>query len=132
MIREQLVSKTMAEALHGLGFREKTIITLHRRHIDIKKPTVDEAIDFLRRKYSVIIYHAMEPFVDPTAKKPVILFRYKIKWCNLRDGWNGRCYIGSTELTKYPNTGKKTALRIAIKWIKMRNEQAKSRKSTAS
>ena len=131
MMREQLISKTMAEELHGLGFREKTKCEFRRHHMDIKEPTVDEAIDFIRRKYNVIIYNAMEPFVDPTAKKPAILFRYKIKWCNLRDGWNGRCYIGSTELTKYPNTGKKTALRIAIKWIKQ-YEQTKSRKSTAS
>lgn len=131
MIKEQLISKTMAEKLRGLGFREKTLYEFRRHHMDIKCPTVDEAIDFLRRKYNVIIYNAMEPFVDPTAKKPTILFRYKIKWCNLRDGWNGRCYIGSTELTKYPNTGKKTALRIAIKWIKQ-HEQTKSTKSTAS
>lgn len=131
MIKEQLVSKTVAEELHGLGFREKTLYEFRRHHMDIKWSTVDEAIDFIRRKYNVVIYNAMEPFVDPTSKKPVILFRYKIKWCNLRDGWNGRCYIGSTELTKHPSTGKKTALRIAIKWIKQ-YEQTKSRKSTAS
>lgn len=131
MIKEQLISKTMAEELRGLGFREKTLYEFRRHRMDIKCPTVDEAIDFLRRKYNVIIYNVIEPFVDPTAKKPVILFRYKVKWCNLRDGWNGRCYIGSTELTKHPNTGKKTALRIAIKWIKQ-YEQTKSRKSAAS
>lgn len=86
--------------------------------------TVDDAIDWLRRKYNIVIYNTIEPFVDPVSNK--ILYRMSVKQCNLRDGWNGRIYIGESKLTSNIYAAKRQAVSIAIRWIKKKyNEKRK-------
>ena len=81
-------------------------------------PTCDEVIDWLRRKYNVHIYTLIAPFVDPTNDERPVLYRYAIKFCNKRDGWNGRVYIGETNLSKNVYSLKRQAIWLAIRWIK--------------
>lgn len=81
-------------------------------------PSVDQAIDWLRRKYNVHIYTSIPPFVDPTDDKHPILYRYAVKYCNKRDGWNGRVHIGETNLSKNVYSLKRQAIWLAIRWIK--------------
>lgn len=85
---------------------------------------VDSVIDYLRKKHNVIIYNSMEPFVDPRTKK--ILYRFSVKFCNMRDGWNGREYIGRSTLTCDIYSAKRQAIWLAIRWInKQRNGKKK-------
>lgn len=86
---------------------------------------VDDVIDWLRRKHKIVIYDKIEPFVDP--KTHVILYRMGVKKCNLRDGWNGRIYIGESRLTKNIYAAKREAIWLAIRWIKMQNKSAKGK-----
>ena len=58
MTKESLISKTQTLALKELGFNE---LTLYLRG-DMSVPTVDEVIDWLRRKHNIIIYNKIEPF----------------------------------------------------------------------
>lgn len=88
----------------------------------VSAPTVDEAIDWLRRKFNVHIYAAVEPFVDPVDKKSPTLYRYAVKYCNRRDGWNGRSYIGQTRLAKNVYSLKRQAITLAINWLNKRNK----------
>jgi hypothetical protein len=134
MRKEILVSQTIAEAFKELGFREycecvkSTKTKFGGIHDFARFPTVDQAIDWLRRKFNVIIYNAIEPFVDPTVKKPRILYRYSVKWCNLRDGWNGRKYIGESKLIENPYVAKRQAIMIAIRYIKKKQKCSKKTK----
>ena len=87
--------------------------------------TIDDAIDWVRRQYNIVIYNTIEPFVDPVSNK--ILYRMSVKQCNLRDGWNGRIYIGESKLTSNIYTAKRQAVSIAIRWIKKKyNEKRKA------
>ena len=88
----------------------------------VSAPTVDEAIDWLRRKFNVHIYATIEPFVDPVDKKSPTLYRYAVKYCNRRDGWNGRSYIGQTRLAKNVYSLKRQAITLAINWLNKRNK----------
>lgn len=132
MIRKTLVSRTIAAALKKLGFHEHCTYKMAVK-INIGGtpefayfPTVDEAIDWLRRKYNIVIYNAIEPFVDPTAKKPRILYRYSVKKCNLRDGWNGRKYIGESKLVENIYSAKRQAIMLAIRYIKSQKNDKRS------
>ena len=80
---------------------------------------VDDVIDWLRRVHKIVIYDKIEPFVDP--KTRTILYRMAVKKCNLRDGWNGRIYIGESKLTKNIYAAKREAIWLAIRWIKKQN-----------
>lgn len=135
-MRRNLVSRTIARSLKELGFRDEVASWAKGKSIGtgipennntkyysalgyMSVPTVDEAIDWLRRKYNVVIYEYMEPFVDPRVDNPNrILYKYAVKWCNLRDGWNGRIYIGDSHLLSNVYTAKRESIRIAINWIK--------------
>ena len=135
-MKKNLVSRSIARSLKELGFRDEVASWTKEKFIGtgipensntkwhaalgyISMPTVDEAIDWLRRKYNVVIYEYMEPFVDPRIDNPNrILYKYSVKWCNLRDGWNGRVYIGESNLLSNVYTVKRQAIAIAIKWIK--------------
>ena len=135
----KLVTKHQALILKGLGFDEPTVeyyvpcgekaVSMyhsirayedHNKYItEISAPTVDEAIDWIRKNYHIMIYNAVPPFVDPTAiKNPYILYRYAVKYCNLRDGWNGRESIGSSNLTKNIYAAKRQGITLALRWIK--------------
>lgn len=133
-MKANLVTLKQAQELKALGFRDEVPnyaalgIPTHicRRMLYdynalkscISIPTCDEAIDWLRRKYDVHIYTPIAPFVDPTNDKHPILYRYAVKFCNKRDGWNGRVYIGETNLSKNVYSLKRQAIWLAIRWIK--------------
>ena len=139
-MKKNLVSKSIARSLKELGFRDEVASWVNKKFIGtgipensnakwlttlgyISMPTVDEAIDWLRRKYNVVIYEYMEPFVDPRVDNPNrILYKYAIKWCNLRDGWNGRVYIGESNLLSNIYTAKREAIKIAVSWIRKNKE----------
>ena len=61
--------------------------------------SLDEVCTWLRENYNIVIYDAIEPFLDPTTRTPVILFRKKVKWCNAQMGWNGRVFISCSDRT---------------------------------
>lgn len=132
-MKKTLVTIKQAKELKALGFREKTPmcvsvktgITYQSEPLNhncvrlwISVPTVDEAIDWLRRKYDVCIYTLVSPFVDPTDDAHPILYRYAVKYCNRRDGWNGRVRVGETNLSKNVYAVKRQAIWLAIRWIK--------------
>lgn len=88
--------------------------------------TVDDAIDWLRKKHNIIIYNSIEPFVDPTEDNHHILYRFSVKYCNLRDGWNGRIYIGESKLTKNIYAAKRQAIWLAIRYLNKQNGKKKN------
>ena len=94
-------------------------------------PTCDEVIDWLRIKYNIIIYNAVEPVVDPKDSHK-ILFRFAIKWCNKRDGWNGRVYIGTTRFASNIYSLKREAITKALCWLKKKTNETKKTKPTKS
>lgn len=139
MIKNSLVTKTQALALKELGFDEPIAYYCSETWdlegigcIAIRPnnnnripgctsiPTVDETIDWLRRKYNIVIYNKVEPFVDPTDQThKTILFRFGVKRCDTTNlGWNGRMYIGETRLAKNIYSLKRDAISIALKYIK--------------
>lgn len=80
------------------------------------RPSVDEAIDWLRRKYSIVIYEVAEPFVSPATNK--IEFSYGVKLCNTQWGWNARKILGQTKWGSNPYSLKRKAITIALDWLK--------------
>lgn len=90
---------------------------------------VDDAIDRIRKKYNVVIYHKSTPFVDASGK---IIYNFAAKSCNPKMGWNGRTYI-DTPSTWDSNIyeAKRRAIRAAAQWIlahKCKKVSIKSRK----
>lgn len=133
-MKKALVTTKQAQELKALGFRGKVSTSMSVEtgniyyqglpdnhnyfHFWVSVPNVDEAIDWLRRKYDVHIYTSIPPFVDPTDSTHPILYRYAVKFCNKRDGWNSRVYIGETDLSKNVYSLKRQAIWLAIRWIK--------------
>lgn len=132
------VTRVQAEKLKTLGFNEPTNRYYRRGKIMsgidrmnwnlfislpfiVSAPTVDEVIDWLRRKYNIHIYTCIEPFVDPNDSKGSVLYRYGVKWCDRRNGWNGRLVIGKTNLSKNPYSLKRQAITFALRWIVKNN-----------
>lgn len=131
------VTYNQARKLKALGFNEPTNRYYEGRKIAkgincanwnrlffilrISAPTIDEAIDWLRRKYNIHIYTCIEPFVDPNDSKGSVLYRYGVKWCDRRNGWNGRLVIGKTNLSKNPYSLKRQAITFALRWIAKNN-----------
>lgn len=124
--KQRCVTDNQAKLLSQLGYRGPIVVntaTIFRyRSQLIKHIASDDAIDYLRKKFNVVIYNSIEPFVDPTSKK--ILYRYSVKYCNLRDGWNGRIYIGESTLTKNIYSAKRQAIWLAIRWIKKHQKKS--------
>lgn len=94
---------------------------------------VDDAIDLIRKKYNVVIYHKSTPFVDASGK---IIYNFAAKSCNPKMGWNGRTYI-NTPSTWDSNIyeAKRRAIRAAAQWIlahKCKKISIKSRKNERS
>jgi len=135
MIKNSVVTKTQALALKELGFDEPTCGYIwddwntmffyapsNSNHVvgSTSIPTIDEAIDWLRRKYNIVIYNKIEPFVDPTDEThKTVLFKYGIKRCDCNHlGWNGRIDLGVTRLSKNVYSLKREAITIALKYIK--------------
>lgn len=138
MVKDSLVTKTQAKILQTLDFHEAVCgyydkvnnfcsykssptdcnhPSLRMRWISM--PTVDEVIDWLRRKHNIIIYNKIEPFVDPADQThKTILFRFGVKQCDTKHlGWNGRVNIGETRLSKNVYSLKREAVNIALKYI---------------
>jgi len=92
----------------------------------ISIPTVDEAIDWIRKKFHVIVYDSTEPYVCPTSMK--ILYAYRVKFCNVRHGWNSREYIGSTKWSADSYAMKRQALWIALRYIVKKKKDAENRR----
>ena len=135
MTKDSLVTKTQALTLRELGFKEpvsgymwtaesKTWFSCpdNNNHIRscLSVPTTDEVIDWLRRKYNIVIYNKVEPFVDPIDDThKTILFKYGVKRCDINHlGWNGRIDLGTTRLAKNVYSLKREAIGIALKYIK--------------
>ena len=146
MVKDSLVTKTQAQALKELGFNEpvahystksweqKGITNIAIRPNNNNRipdctsvPTADEVIDWLRRKYDIIIYDRIEPFVDPEDKThKTILFEYSVKRCDTNHlGWNGRIYLGTTRLTNDVYSLKLEAIDIALEYIKSQKKCGK-------
>jgi len=151
----KLVSIKQAEILKELGFIESTRCAAHKEYDDGKFklmhyreglymyngprynnsmkhyvliPNVDQAIDWIRRKFDVVIYNSAEPFVKPLTKD--IVYAYGVKYCNRRDGWNGRVIIDrGGEWSKDSNTAKRRALTKALNFIKKEKDAKRRRKS---
>ena len=121
--------------LARIGIRIEAIVTttqfeeLRKLKFDpvINSVSLDGVIDWLRRKHNIVIYNSIEPFVDPVSDNHHILYRFSVKRCNLRDGWNGREYIGESKLTKNIYTAKKQAITLAIKWLKQHRHERKKK-----
>ena len=132
---EKYLTKNQMSLIVKAGFprygKETDFIVDRKTYESYLSCPVDVAIDWLRKKYNIVIYNRVPPFVDPTAKKPCILYRFSVKWCNLRDGWNGRENLGSSKLTKNIYAAKRQATSIALKWLLKQNEH-KTSKSTKS
>ena len=76
---------------------------------------VDDAIDLIRKKYNVVIYHKSTPFVDSSGK---IIYNFAAKCCNPKMGWNDRTYIKTP--SKWDSNiyeAKRRAIRAAAQWI---------------
>ena len=151
----KLVSIKQAEILKELGFKEPTQRFAYRRvneekfklipgqesvctysgprHRGIIKryllvPTVDQAIDWVRRNFDVVIYNSAEPFVKPLTRD--IVYAYGVKYCNKRDGWNGRIIIDrGGNWCKDPYIAKRRALTKALNFIKKKKDAESRRKS---
>lgn len=143
-MKKDLCSITIAKALDELGFNRETRYYYHPRVSKAKHvfrdpykivrdwnhylrpllfygsvPTVDQAIDWIREKYNVVIYDHVPPFVDPQDNKHRIMYTYDVKYCNRRDGWNGRVIISHAECCSYNiYAAKRMAITKAIRWIK--------------
>ena len=82
-------------------------------------PTVDQAIDWIREKYDVIVFNHVAPYVDPRDKKNRIAYIYNVKYCNRKSGWNGRVHISYGKCASYNiYAAKRMAIMEAIRWIK--------------
>lgn len=131
MMKKQLVTRKQALMLEELDFNDYVSncifipgtrpyiyhrVNNHSRHIYVTLPTVDEAIDWLRRKFDIVIYDAAAPFVDPTSNKG-ILYSYKVKACNPKWGWNMRESLGQTKWSPNHYAMKRQAVAIALRWL---------------
>jgi hypothetical protein len=142
-----LVTLNQAVALRDLGFKESTIRYAHRFNdkywlqgegITIKSnspnypwtlavPTVDQAIDWIRRKYHVVVYDRVEPFVDPVDGR--IKYVYAVKYCNVKRGWNFREYILDRVESANAHAAKRIAISAAIRHIKKKKDAKLRRRS---
>lgn len=93
-------------------------------------PTVDEAIDWLRRKFDVIIWSISTPFVDPKTKD--IMYSFGVKQCNKKWGWNHRVFLGRTPLHKDIYIVKRKAINIALTFILNQYESKKSKSNPSA
>ena len=141
-MRQSLVTIKQAQELKALGFRDKVSTAMNVKTGNIYPsismnhnrmphwvsiPTVDEVIDWFRRKHDVIIYNTRAPFVDPTDSKSRISYAFSIKFCSKRDGWNGRIHVGYSGCSYNIYAAKRRAISIAISWLKQQNKRKPKR-----
>lgn len=92
-------------------------------------PTVDEAIDWLRKKHDVIIYDRFEPVVDPV-KKGRIMYCHAVKFCDRKHGWNFRETIDYGIVSNNIYASKRYAINEALKYIE--KKYATGRKNSSN
>lgn len=76
---------------------------------------VDYAIDRIRKKYNVIIYHRAAPLATPSGK---IMYNFTAKYYNPKMGWDSRTFIDTPR--KWDSNiyeAKRRAIRAAAQWI---------------
>ncbi len=141
-----LITVAQALALRDLGYDEETIgryafdqgdkfylqegCAIYKNSISksgISVPTVDETIDWLRRKYSIVIYNSTAPYVDTSTR--VITYAFTVKLCNQRWGWNQRTHVGTTKWSKDIYAMKRIAIWMAIRYIKKQKHAKERRKN---
>lgn len=137
-MKQNRVTIKQAKELKKLGFREGSVYYSYNYNNDgfktverckfgqvgdwnnfslmISVPTIDEACDWIRRKFNVIVYDATPPYVDPAGSK-CIWYRYAVKFCNILGGWNFREYIGTSKRLKNAYAAKRQALSLAISYV---------------
>lgn len=137
----EVVTKNQALMLEEVGFKEhvNNYILKHGTQcwsnqrkkngdniVYVTLSTVDEAIDWLRRAFDIVIYNTAAPFVDPTSNKG-ILYSYKVKVCNPKWGWNMRESLGQTKWSPNHYGMKRQAITIALRWLikKKRHDTSK-------
>ena len=141
-MKQNRVSKTQALLLHKLGFKEHTnaYYWLNRLYEQsyygnwsvperqfISAPTVDEAIDYFRRKYEIIVFNAFPPFVSPL-KNNRIVYGYTVKKCHPRWGWNQRRSLGRTKESCNIYAAKRMAIAITLKYLKNENKDIQEKR----
>lgn len=87
--------------------------------------STEEIANWLFDKHQIVIYDRIEPFVDPVETPSKILFRLGVKKCSLRDGWNGRIYIGESNLTPHRDFAKLQCIEMALKFIAEQKDKQK-------
>lgn len=92
----------------------KCYITCKGAKLVLPIPTVDEVIDWFRRKHCIMIYECIEPFVDGKH----ITYGFRVKKCNVKWGWNHREYIGERTISHDIYAAKRMAIQIAIRYVK--------------
>ena len=147
-MKKERVTIHQAELLRQLGFCEKCNAygwdwgdnnkhvyennTLCNNNTDIfsnmfSVPTVDQVIDWLRKKYNIIVYHTHIPYVCPKTHKIVYTFTPKI--CNPDWGWNQRITLKRGIQSADIYAAKRSAITIALNWIlSQKSEKSKNNK----
>ena len=150
-MNQSLVTLKQAELLRSIGFKEPTgryawRPTIHvpfrlqqQREADVVSytvcdskyymvvPTVDQACDFIRRKYHIMISNTSHPFVSPINHR--IEYAYTVKYCDEKLGWNFREILGFTNWSANYYAAKRNALNIAIRYIIKKKKDAARRRA---
>jgi hypothetical protein len=87
----------------------------HYSAIYLSVPTVDEAIDWIRRKFNIVIY-LEDPYTDPLNDK-IILYSYKVELYNIGRNWNMYEQLGQSNRSPNVYGMKRQAIWLAIRWI---------------
>lgn len=124
----KLVTLKQALVLKELGFKENTsMMYVGQLGPTIAAPTVDEAIDWIRRRFRVIVYNIAAPYVDPVEKR--IKYGYRVKFCNIKWGWNQREMLERGIWSADCYAAKRSAIWIALRYILKNKENAKKRRN---
>ena len=109
----QLGFKTISLDIH-IDYHGKPFLNKNDIECSLMNIPIDLAIDWLRKKYNIMIYNTAPPFVDPMNNKK-IKYGYRVKFCNINRGWNFRELIGESQWSHNIYAAKRKALTIAIK-----------------
>lgn len=127
-MRNSQVTSLQALQLKRLGYKgkcEKYVLAknIRGKYVNVPVPSVDQAIDWIRIKYEIVIFNKFEPYVDPikNGKKQQILYGLGVKFCDTKSGWNFRKTIGKTKCSPNLYAEKREAISIALKYIERNN-----------
>lgn len=117
-MRKDDITQKQLRDLQKLGFtyRNERRVVFYDETYHLWPPNVDDAIDFLRKKYSIMIYNSAAPYVDPCNMPKRVKYGFRVKFCNLNHGWNFREYIGEPQWSYNIYAAKRMCLTIAIKY----------------